>query len=178
MGLVRNKMEEVKLIPNVEFIESLASDQHKYVQDDGMVEIVYEQKTRERKKNINSNLHVINVILVLFGIMSIVFIMYEGYYLSEHLHRDNISGPILGFIISLYSVTSGSAYFAVKTSVVRNLKSRIIFCSINIFFGLIMCVSMSSLGVINKWHVANISGSLLGLLLFALGVIPIIMDRC
>ena len=73
--LVRNKMEEVKLIPNVEFIESLASDQHKYVQDDGMVEIVYEQKTRESKKNINSNLHVINVILVLFGIMSIVFIV-------------------------------------------------------------------------------------------------------
>ena len=120
--------------------------------------------------------------------------MYEGYYLSEHLHRDNISGPILGFIISLYSVTSGSAYFAVKTSVVRNLKSRIIFCSINIFFGLIMCVSMvsfditdanwyqlflqSSLGVINRWHVANISGLLLGLLLFALGVIPIIIDRC
>ena len=47
-------MEEVKLIPNVEFIESLASDQHKYVQDDGMVEIVYEQKTRESKKNINN----------------------------------------------------------------------------------------------------------------------------
>ena len=77
--------------------------------------------------------------------------MYEGFYLFDHLHPDYIAGPILGFLISLYAVTSGSAYFAVKSSLVRGLTSRILFCSINIFFGLTMSATMVSVFVFDQF---------------------------
>ena len=68
----------------------------------------------------------------------------------DKLHPDNIAGPTLGLIISVYAVTSGSAYFASKTSASlqsswsRNgsFTNKHLFSGINLFFGVCMILCM------------------------------------
>ena len=74
----------------------------------------------------------------------------------DHMFPENIAGPILAFIISLYAITSGVAYFVKKnTSLNTRIKinaegypvpkcftSRHLFCGINIIFGAATMVTM------------------------------------
>ena len=80
---------------------------------------------------------------------SVLCQVYEVYQLMDQLHADNVAGPTLGFLISVYAVTSGSAFFAVQTSSVQNraartrvVSNKIIFCGINILFGSSMILCM------------------------------------
>ena len=80
---------------------------------------------------------------------SVLCQVYEAYQLMDQLHADNVAAPTLGFLISVYAVTSGSAFFAVQTSSVQNraartrvISNKIIFCGINILFGSSMILCM------------------------------------
>ena len=76
----------------------------------------------------------------------------------DDMFPENIAGPILGFIISLYAITSGVAYFVKKNTSLNNrikindegypvpkcFTSKHLFCGINMMFGASTMVTMVS----------------------------------
>ena len=76
-------MEKEELCPNVDSIELVSSNQQ-WNLEEGMSEEIYEQEQRKVKnKIVNRNLHMINFILVMFGALSIIFIVSK--YVSQFL---------------------------------------------------------------------------------------------
>ena len=55
--------------------------------------------------------------------------------MMEHMGPENLAGPTLGLLISLYAVTTGSTFFLLR-------QHRNIFRGINIFYGATMLLSM------------------------------------
>ena len=53
----------------------------------------------------------------------------------EHMEPEQLAGPTLGLLISLYAVTTGSTFFLLR-------EHRNIFRGINIFYGASMFLSM------------------------------------
>ena len=68
-------MENEKLCPNVDLIESVSTSQQ-WNFEEGMSEAIYEHEQKGMKHRVaNRNLHMINFILVMFGALSIIFIV-------------------------------------------------------------------------------------------------------
>ena len=74
----------------------------------------------------------------------------------DHMFPENIAGPTLGLIISLYAISSGVAYFVKKNTSLNNMNrlneegypvpkcftSKHLFCGINMIYGASTMVTM------------------------------------
>ena len=67
--------------------------------------------------------------------MTEVVVMME----MNQLDPENLAGPTLGLLISLYAITTGSTFFLLQSS---SSSSRNVFRAINIFYGGSMFLSM------------------------------------
>ena len=120
----------------------------------------------------------------------------------DQMFPENIAGPTLALIISLYAITSGVAYFVKKNSslsqrmkinaegypVPRCFTSKHLFCGINILFGAATMVTMvrsiedrytnmiiifqGLIGPDKHWPLANVVGMSLGAGLLIIGLYP------
>ena len=120
----------------------------------------------------------------------------------DHMFPENIAGPTLGFIISLYAITSGVAYFVKKNTSLNNMikvneegypvpkcfTSKHLFCGINMFYGASTMVTMVKhieyvmkfitnvfeglIGPDEHWPLANVVGMSLGAGLLIIGLYP------
>ena len=69
--------------------------------------------------------------------------MVELVVMMDHLGLENMAGPTLGLLISLYAITTGSAFFLIQSWSLNNtVRTNNIFHAINISFGSLMFLSM------------------------------------
>ena len=69
--------------------------------------------------------------------------MVELVVMMDHLGLENMAGPTLGLLISLYAITTGSAFFLIQSWSLNNtIRTNNIFHAINISFGSLMFLSM------------------------------------
>ena len=119
----------------------------------------------------------------------------------DHMFPENIAGPILGFIVSLYAIASGTAFFIKKNTSLNNtikfneegypvpkcFTSKHLFCGINMFFGastmitmvrnsfssiLLILLFQGLIGPDEHWPLANVVGMSLGAGLLIIGLYP------